>query len=515
MEENREQWGSKIGFILAAVGSAVGLGNIWRFPYVVYSSGGGAFLIPYFVAIFTAGIPLLILEYSMGHKYRGSTPLALARANKKFEWFGWWPVISSGVILYYYSMILSWAIKYLTMSFTKSWGNDTNSYFYNDFLKLSDSPLHFGGIVWPILIGIALIWAVNWYVCYKGVKAGIEKISKILLPALFIIMIIIVIRGVTLDGASIGLNKLFTPDWEKVKDPQVWISAYGQVFFSLSLATGIMMTYSSYLPKKTDINNSAFMTAFANCGFEFLAAIGVFAILGVMASTQGVPIEEVVSSGIGLAFIAFPKVSTIMGPWGNILGVLFFTCLTFAGLTSSVSLVEAISSAIIDKTGWGRKKVVTVMCSVGFLISIAFATNAGLYLLDIMDNFINNYGIVVVGLLEAFVIGWIVKPKTIRDHANSISYFRIGKWWDIIIKYVTPIILFITLVQSVITELKTPYGGYDTISLLLYGWGVIGLGSIGALLISKRPWQKKNQLDYKYEDNSDENNSKVELEEVF
>lgn len=231
MEENREQWGSKIGFILAAVGSAVGLGNIWRFPYVVYSSGGGAFLIPYFVAIFTAGIPLLILEYSMGHKYRGSTPLALARANKKFEWFGWWPVISSGVILCYYSMILSWAIKYLTMSFTKSWGNDTNSYFYNDFLKLSDSPLHFGGIVWPILIGIALIWAVNWYVCYKGVKAGIEKISKILLPALFIIMIIIVIRGVTLDGASIGLNKLFTPDWEKVKDPQVWISAYGQVYF--------------------------------------------------------------------------------------------------------------------------------------------------------------------------------------------------------------------------------------------------------------------------------------------
>ena len=155
------------------------------------------------------------------------------------------------------------------------------------------------------------------------------------------------------------------------------------------------------------------------------------------------------------------------------------------------------------------------MCLVGFLISIAFATNAELYLLDIMDNFINNYGIVVVGLLEAFVIGWIIKPKTIRNHANSISYFRIGKWWDIIIKYVTPIILLITLVQSVITEIKTPYGGYDTISLLLYGWGVIGLGIIGALLISKRPWQKKNQLDYKYEDNNDKSKSKVELEEVF
>lgn len=491
MEERREQWGTKIGFILAAIGSAVGLGNIWRFPYVVYSSGGGAFLIPYFCAIFTAGIPLLILEYGMGHKYRGSTPLALARANKKFEWLGWWPIISSAIILCYYSMILSWTIKYLTMSFTKAWGTDSNTFFYNNFLKLSNSPLHLGGIVFPILIGIGLIWIINWFICYKGIKGGIEKLSKILLPALLLIMLVIVVRSVTLDGATLGLNTLFTPNWEKVKDPQIWISAYGQVFFSLSIGTGIMMTYSSYLPQKTDINNSAFMTAFANCGFEFLAAIGVFAILGVMATSQGLSIDEVVTNGIGLAFIAFPKVFTLMGIWGNILGVLFFTCLLFAGITSSVSLVEAISSSIMDKFGWQRKKVVSSMCLIGFFISIVFATNAGLYLLDIMDNFINNYGIVVVGLLESFVIGWIIKPKTIREHTNNISYYRIGKWWDIIIKYITPVLLTITLIQSLISEFNTPYGGYDLRSLLLYGWAIIALGIIGALLISIQPWNKE------------------------
>lgn len=141
--------------------------------------------------------------------------------------------------------------------------------------------------------------------------------NKILLPCLLLIMIIIVLRGVTLEGAEARLNTLFTPDWEKVKDPKVWILAYGQVFFSLSIATGIMMTYSSYLPKKTDINNSAFMTTFANCGFEFLCAIGVFGILGVMATSEGLPVEEVVTSGISLAFIAFPKVFIIMGAWGN------------------------------------------------------------------------------------------------------------------------------------------------------------------------------------------------------
>ena len=274
-------------------------------------------------------------------------------------------------------------------------------------------------------------------------------------------MIIIVVKGVTLNGSTVGLNKLFTPDWSKVKDPSVWIAAYGQVFFSLSVGMGIMMTYSSYLPKKSDINNSAFMTGFANCGFEFLCAIGVFSILGFMATSQGVPIEEVVSGGIGLAFIVFPKVFSIMGVWGNILGVLFFMCLIFAGLTSSVSLVEAVTAPIIDKTGWNRKKVVTWICVLGFVVSIAFATNAGLYLLDIIDNFINNYGIVVVGLLEAFVIGWIIKPAAIRNHTNSVSYFKIGKWWDITIKYITPVILAFMLISSLINEIKNPYEGAE------------------------------------------------------
>ncbi|WP_047395205.1 sodium-dependent transporter [Cetobacterium sp. ZOR0034] len=489
MEENREQWSSKMGFIIAAIGSAVGLGNIWRFPYVVYSNGGGAFLIPYFVAIFTAGIPLLILEYGVGHKYRGSTPLSLFRINKKFEWMGWWPIISSGFILCYYSLVLSMAMKYLTLSFTKGWGNDSNSYFYNDFLNISSSPFDFNGIVLHILIGITIIWLINWFICYKGIKSGIERYNKILLPCLLIIVLIIVLRGVTLEGATLGLNTLFTPDWSKLKNPKVWIAAYGQVFFSLSVGTGIMMTYSSYLPKKTDINNSAFMTAFANCSFEFICAIGVFAILGVMAFTSGVPVNEVVSSGIGLAFIAFPKVFSLMGIWGNILGVLFFMCLTFAGITSAVSLVEAISAAIIDKFNIERKIVVTRISICGFFLSIVFATNSGLYILDIMDNFINNYGIVSVGLLESFVIGWYLNADVIRNHTNGISYIRIGSWWNIIIKYITPLFLFLILVQSIFNEFKAPYGGYSGLALTVYGWVIILIGILGAIVLSKKSWK--------------------------
>ena len=498
--ENREEWGSKMGFILAAIGSAIGLGNIWRFPYLVYTNGGGAFLIPYFVAIFTAAIPLLILEYGMGHKYRGSTPLALARANKKWEWLGWWPTINAFFILTYYSMILSCSAKYLTLSFTKGWGSKPEKFFNEDFLNVSSSSFEFGGIVISVLIGITLLWLINWFICYKGIKSGIEKVNKVLLPLLILIMIVIVIRGVTLEGATIGLNKLFTPNWSKMKDLDVWTAAYGQVFFSLSIGMGIMMTYSSYLPKKSDINNSAFMTSFANCGFEFLCAIGVFSILGFMAFSEGVPVDEVVSKGISLAFVVFPQVFNIMGTWGNILAVLFFTCLTFAGLTSTVSLVEAVSAPIIDKTGWTRKKVVTMICIAGFIISITFATNAGIYILDILDNFINNYGVIVVGFLETIVIGWIIKPKTLREHTNSVSYFRIGKWWDIAIKFITPIILAFMIISSLITEFKTPYAGYDRIETIVYGWSIVGLGLILAFLISKKPWKNKKIEGYEKEE---------------
>ncbi len=495
-EQNREQWGSKMGFILAAVGSAVGLGNIWRYPYLLYSNGGGAFLIPYFFAILTAGIPLLLLEYGMGHKFRGSTPLSFARANKKWEWLGWWPSLTSFAILTYYTLILSWAINYVFLSVGQAWGEDTNAFFFNEFLKVSSGPFSFAGMRWSIFFGIVAVWFINWIVCYKGISGGIEKFSKVLLPTLIGIMVIIVIRGVTLPGAALGLNKLFTPDWSKVMEPKVWIDAYGQVFFSLSLAMGIMVTYSSYLPKKSDINNSAFMTAFANCGFEFLAAIGIFGILGFMATSQGVPIEDVASQSIGLAFVVFPKVFSMMGPLGTVFGVLFFACLVFAGLTSCVSLTEAFASAVMDKTGLDRKKIVTFVSLGGFCLSSFYATGAGLYFLDIVDAFINSYSIVVVGLIEAIVVGWLLGTHVIRKHTNSVSLFSIGTWWDFMIKFVTPAVLTYMLIQSIIREINTPYGGYSMSALLVFGWGVVAVIIIVSVILGKKPW-KNNASDWK------------------
>ena len=463
----------------------------------MYKDGGGAFLVPYFIAIITAGIPLVLLEYGFGHKFRGSAPLSYTRANRKFEWIGWVPAFASMVILSYYCTILSWAMNYLFKSFNFGWTADPNAYFFGDFLGLTDGPFNFAGFNWSVVLGIIFIWAINWYYTYRGVSSGIEKVNKFMMPALVVIMIIIVIRGVTLEGAVVGLNALFTPQFDKLTNIRVWLDAYGQVFFSLSLAMGALLTYASYLPRKTDLNNSAFITAFANCGFEFLAAIGVFGILGYMATQQGVAIDEVVKQSVGLAFVAFPQVFTLMGPlWGKLMGVLFFTALVFAGITSSLSLIETFTSSFIDKTGADRKKVATVAGIIGVISSMMYATGAGLYLLDIIDHYINAYVITSLGMVEAILIGWVVGAEKMRAHSNAISYIKLGAWWEIMIKFVTPIVLGAMLVLSLIDEIQKGYEGYPTTALLLYGVLMVAALLVLGFIMSSRKWHDPTMVSH-------------------
>lgn len=254
--ENRQQWGTRAGFILAAAGSAIGLGNIWRFPAVAYENGGGAFFFPYLFALLTAGIPILILEFTLGHKYRGSAPLTFARLSKGAEWIGWWQVLISFVISTYYSVVIAWAMSYTYFAFTSKWGEDTEGFLFGEYLKLAETPGTFGSLVPAVLIPLLLVWIINLAVLYKGVRKGIEAANKIFLPTLVVLFFIIVVRAVTLDGAVEGLNAFFKPNWDQIMNGKVWLAAYSQIFFSLSIAFAIMITYSSYLPKKSDITNN-------------------------------------------------------------------------------------------------------------------------------------------------------------------------------------------------------------------------------------------------------------------
>ncbi|MDK4565515.1 sodium-dependent transporter, partial [Kingella kingae] len=283
----RETFSGRKAFIFAAIGSAVGLGNIWRFPYVTYENGGGAFMIPYLVALLTAGIPLLFLDYALGHKYRGSAPLSFRRLSQKFETFGWWQVLINVIIGIYYAVILGWAASYTYFSLNQAWGKDHAGFFFKEYLHMADGAgvgLDFVGAVALPQIGV---WLFVLAVLALGVQKGVGKSSAFFMPLLTIMFTVLVISSLFLPGAAKGLDALFTPNWSKLLEPTVWIAAYGQIFFSLSICFGIMVTYSSYLKRDTDLTSTGLVVGFANSAFELLAGIGVFAALGFMAQAGG------------------------------------------------------------------------------------------------------------------------------------------------------------------------------------------------------------------------------------
>ncbi len=535
MKHEKQQWGTRFGFIMATVGSAIGLGNIWRFPYQVYDNGGGAFLVPYFFALLTAGIPILILEFTLGHKFRGGAPTTFARLSQKhkeiksWEWLGWLQVGIAFAISIYYIIIIAWTLKYSVLAFGQKWGDDTAGFFFNDFLKLSDSPLHLGGINTGMLIPFFIAWLIVWGVLYSGVRKGIEAVNKVFMPTLIVLMLVLLFRSVTLEGATTGLDYLFKPDFSALKDVSVWAAAYGQIFFSLSICFAIMYSYSSYLPKKSDIINNAFITGFLNCGFSMLAGIAIFSILGNMAFVEGKEISEVAGAGLGLAFVTIPNAIGHFPFAQGFFGFLFFLSLTIAGLSSQISILEAVISGIHGKFPMPRKKLVSLVCGVAFALSFVMTTNAGLYLLDIIDYITNQFGILFAGLLELIFFGWFLKSKFVLDHANPLSDFKVGKSWTICVSIITPLILGYSAItnlgnefdvnasrvlakvnslevlqQAGITlskeQILTTYEGYSTTAVNL-GFGLLVLIFLAAFLLQ----HAKTKHDYlKMEEISDE-----------
>ena len=276
-EARRGAFSGRRVFILAAIGSAVGLGNIWRFPYVAYENGGGAFMLPYLVALLTAGIPFLLVEYALGHKYRGSAPLSFARLSRRTEGLGWWQVGICFMIAVYYAAVIAWALSYTVFSFTQAWGEDPDAFFFGDYLRAGDPGVTLE-FVPGVLVPLAVVWVALVAVMALGVSRGVGATSVIFIPVLIVAFAALVVQALTLPGAAQGLDALFAPDWSTLADPAVWAAAYGQIFFSLSIGFGIMITYSSYVHRRTDMSGSALVVGLSNSGFELLAGIGVFSL---------------------------------------------------------------------------------------------------------------------------------------------------------------------------------------------------------------------------------------------
>ena len=486
MAQQRENWSGRTGFIIAAIGSAVGLGNIWRFPYVAYDNGGGAFMVPYLIALLTAGIPLLFLDYIIGHKYRTAAPRAYKKFSPSGQFVGWWQTLVSFVIAIYYAAVIVWAGSYMFFSFGQKWGEDTTIFFVSDFVK------HTGDLtsvfVPQMFIGLVIVWAVSILIMFGGIRKGVELANKICLPLLLVLFGIMVYKAVNLPGAIVGLNAFFEPNWVKMKDPNVWLAAYGHIFFSLSVGFGIMVTYASYLKKNTNLTGAGLVVGFANSSFELIAGIGIFAAIGFMAVSTGQDVSEVASGGVGLAFFVFPKIISTMGASGDIVGFLFFGSLVVAGISSLISILEVPISAFQEKFDWSRKKAVSIICGVCAVISIsAFSTGSSLVLVDVIDHFANNIGIVAGGLMSIVLVTWFNRNKipSLLAHSNRISSVKLGGAWIFMLTVITPTVLTIALGLKFIDLVKTPYEGYSSTILLLFGWGVVVFFGLGAFILSR------------------------------
>ena len=330
----RDSWSGQTGFLLAAIGSAIGLGNIWRFPGVSYSNGGGAFLVPYLVALIFVGIPMLWLDYAVGHKFRGSPPWALRKILGGGEFIGWFQTFVCFVIMVYYGAVLAWGVQYTIYSVNAAWGDDPTTFFTDTFLQVVPGDTFSWAPAWAVMIPLALVWILVLFVIGRGLSKGVEAANKIFLPLLVILFLALVIRALFLPGAVEGLNAFFTPNWAALADPKVWLAAFAQIFYSLSVGFGIMLTYASYLQRKSNLTGTALVAGFANSSFEILAGIGVFSAVGFMAHQGGVSVSEVEGlTGPILSFVTFPKIISMM-PGGPIFGVLFFSSLVLAGVTS-------------------------------------------------------------------------------------------------------------------------------------------------------------------------------------
>ncbi|MHC4294506.1 MAG: SLC5/6 family protein, partial [Planctomycetota bacterium] len=401
------------------------------------------------------------------------------------EPIGWWGILLGFVIITYYPVILAWCGSYL-IECVKGifnggilpWAGEgmegvkkAGEFFERSYLNMWTSaeldagtkPWSLGGLVGPITVSLAVVWILLYLCIFRGVRM-VSKVVMWTVPLPWIMLLILTIRGLTLSGATEGLNFYLAPDWAMLAKPETWRWAFGQMFFSMSLAFGVMVTYASFLHRKSDINNNATIIGLADVGTSFVAGIAVFATLGAMAfatAQAGLPVtvEKVVSGGPGLAFVAFPYALAQL-PASAWFGTVFFIALLTLGIDSAFSITESVLASLIDKTGWNRQLTLIGMTFVGFACGLVYCTRGGLAWLGGIDDFINSSwgGIALLGLLECVVVGWAYRVARLRQHANERSDWQLGAWWDLLIRYLAPIILSTLFVWSLLEKFSTTSG---------------------------------------------------------
>ncbi len=443
---NRGLWKSRMGFILAASGSAVGLGNVWKFPYIAGQNGGGAFVLIYLICTAVVGLPIMLSEFTIGRKTSLNPVGAFQSLKPGTPWIGigYMGVLAGFLILSFYAVVGGWTLAYVVKSLSHTIDHFTNpgeaGNFFGQFIGNTGEVLFYHAVFMGITIGIVI----------RGVHGGIEKACDILMPALVLMLVILMIRSLTLDGAMEGVEFYLSPDFSKIT-PQIVLVAMGQAFFSLSLGMGAMLTYGSYLPAKENLTSATLYVVLFDTGIALLMGMVIFPAVFAMGLEP--------TDGPGLVFSVLPVVFRDM-PMGYAVSIIFFGLLTIAALTSAISLLEVVTAYFIDQKGWPRKKAVLVMGGVIFLIGIPSGMSFGLLadwkplgmsFFDHVDNIASNYLLPIGGMLTAIFVAWIWGTKEAhKEIERHETVFHWAAYWEFVIRYIAPVAVAIVFLAKLI-----------------------------------------------------------------
>ena len=443
--ENRSSFTGKLGFVLAAAGSAVGLGNLWRFPYLAAKYGGGIFLLVYIALALTFGFALMAAEIAIGRKTGLSAIGAFKKLDKKYSFVGYLAAIVPAIILPYYSVIGGWVTKYLYAFISGDVAAAAGDEFFAAFTSQTGEP-----VFW-----FMIFLAVTTLIVLVGVEKGVEKVSKLMMPVLVVLSIVIAIYSVCMPGALAGVRYYFFPDFSKFSITTV-LAAMGQLFYSMSLAMGIMITYGSYMKKDVNLESSVKQIELFDTGIAILA--GLMIIPAVFVFSGGTP--EALGAGPRLMFVTLPKVFETMSG-GRVIGTLFFLLVLFAALTSSISLMETVVSIVSDKLKLKRG----ISCLIVFVLSVVLGLLStlgyspllenvkilGMQFLDFFDFISNSVLMPIVALLTCIFVGFIIKPSAVIEEIEVSAPFKRKKLFEFVIKYLAPICIVLILVSTVLS----------------------------------------------------------------
>uniref|UniRef100_T1J3F9 Transporter n=1 Tax=Strigamia maritima TaxID=126957 RepID=T1J3F9_STRMM len=532
--EERGNWGSKTEFLLSCLSYAIGLGNVWRFPYLVYRNGGGAFLIPYFLMLIIAGLPLFFFELAFG-QYASEGPITIWKISPLFQGLGYGMFIVSFLVGIYYNMIIGWTWYYLFNSFTdvlpwnscgNYWNTDacrrfevsnctaatgfkllngtciergdksdedwkifkansskpkmpTDEYFHNYMLSISTGVHDVGGVKLELALCLLLAWVVCFIALLKGVKSfGKAVYFTAFFP--YVVLIILLIRAATLPGYLDGILYYVTPQWDKLLTAQIWGDAAVQIFFSLAPCWGGLITLASYNKFHNNCFRDAILVGIVNPLTSFFAGFVIFGIVGFMARELGLSVDEVVGQGAGLAFVAYPEAVTRL-PLSPVWAILFFIMLLTLGIGTEFTILETVVTTIIDtwpeKLRRHHKWVLLLVCTIMYLLGLSLCTNGGMFLFQLMDNFCASYSTLFIGVLEVSVISWVYGVDRFMDDIRLMlgHYPPLFMYWKICWMFITPIALFFILIFNIIDFTPIKYQDYTYPS-----WSV-GIGSLFAI----------------------------------